>query len=254
MHAAAVFVDTALDILAANVPAVPTDAYCLDFGCGDGAVVLDLLTRGYGNVYGCDVNPERVRRAQSKLPVEKRDHIALIQLDPYRIPFPDTKFDLILSSQVLEHVQDMGAAFRELSRIMAPNAQSLHIFPPKHRLLEAHTQVPFGNLVRTRTWHATWTRLGFRNQKRPDMTIAEHVQRNLGYLQDSTHYRTEAEIIAIATRQGLQAKFVAALAHSRKVPFGRLAARVPLADKLYSVFISKTLLLNARPASASRHQ
>ncbi len=46
--------------------------------------------------------------------------------DLTRLTYPDGSFDLVLTSESLEHVPDLGAALREIRRVLAPGG--LHIF------------------------------------------------------------------------------------------------------------------------------
>jgi SAM-dependent methyltransferase len=48
------------------------------------------------------------------------------------LPFADAAFDLIVCSHVLEHVEDDGAAIRELGRVLAPDGTALVMVPVDH--------------------------------------------------------------------------------------------------------------------------
>lgn len=50
-------------------------------------------------------------------------------VDITRSPFPDASFDFVLSHEVLEHVPDLGAAFRDTARILAPGGALIATFP-----------------------------------------------------------------------------------------------------------------------------
>lgn len=45
-------------------------------------------------------------------------------------PFPAARFDLVHSTSVLEHVLDLGAAFREMFRILKPGGALIHTYHP----------------------------------------------------------------------------------------------------------------------------
>jgi len=80
----------------------------LDVGCGIGTYVRRF--RDYSDeVYGVDIDPERVAIATRDLPN--------IQLAPAeRLPFADGSFDVVLLHEVIEHVEDDRAAIREAVR------------------------------------------------------------------------------------------------------------------------------------------
>lgn len=46
--------------------------------------------------------------------------------DLTRLSYPDASFDLVLTSETLEHVPDVAAALREIHRVLAP--AGLHVF------------------------------------------------------------------------------------------------------------------------------
>lgn len=53
--------------------------------------------------------------------------------DITRLTFPDESLDLIVSSDVLEHVPDAQAAFREAERVLRPGGVHVFTVPPRGR-------------------------------------------------------------------------------------------------------------------------
>lgn len=49
--------------------------------------------------------------------------------DLTRLTYPDQSFDLILTSETLEHVPDLSAALREIHRVLAPGGRHLFTVP-----------------------------------------------------------------------------------------------------------------------------
>lgn len=49
------------------------------------------------------------------------DTTAMLRLDVTDIDLPDDSYDVVICSHVLEHVDDYGAALRELARVTRPN-------------------------------------------------------------------------------------------------------------------------------------
>jgi len=84
----------------------------LDVGCGDGYLCNELVRRGWHGVVGVDLARSRLDYVQSRFP-----SIRLAQTDIHRLPFKDGQFDLVTCSEVLEHLEDPEAAFRELARV-----------------------------------------------------------------------------------------------------------------------------------------
>ncbi|MCK4526043.1 methyltransferase domain-containing protein [candidate division WOR-3 bacterium] len=72
----------------------------LDAGCGDG-VHLNILSKLKGlEIYGVDYNPVRVERAKMEYPQAK-----IFKGDLTNLYIKD-KFDIVLCSQVLEHIEE----------------------------------------------------------------------------------------------------------------------------------------------------
>jgi SAM-dependent methyltransferase len=93
----------------------------LDAGCGDGrylpvlADVLPLPER----VAGSDISErilETARAAARAAGIEPE----LVRANLESLPFEDDAFDLVLCTQVIEHLLDVRAGLRELERVLAP--------------------------------------------------------------------------------------------------------------------------------------
>ena len=76
---------------------VPRDARILDFGCGKGGRVYELLDAGYSQSSGYDVVDRLVLR-------DRADRARFYIGPDGHIPVPDATFDFVFSDQVLEHV------------------------------------------------------------------------------------------------------------------------------------------------------
>jgi SAM-dependent methyltransferase len=63
--------------------------------------------------------------------------------DGAHIPFPDASFDIVYSSNVLEHVTDLATLTAELRRVLRPGGIALHLLPNSNwRLLSLLTYYP----------------------------------------------------------------------------------------------------------------
>jgi|WetSurMetagenome_2_1015567.scaffolds.fasta_scaffold16146_3 SAM-dependent methyltransferase len=85
-------------------------ARILDAGAGEGALSDALRRRGY-RVVACDVSPSRFRA--SGVPCIRADLAACL-------PFADASFDGVVSSEVLEHLENPHHLAREYARILRP--------------------------------------------------------------------------------------------------------------------------------------
>ncbi len=93
----------------------------LDIGCGLGMYV-DKFRRFSDEVYGVDVDEEKVAQASEWLPN--------IQVAPgEHLPFADGQFDVILLNEVIEHVDDDRRTAHEMVRVTRPGG-SIDVFAP----------------------------------------------------------------------------------------------------------------------------
>lgn len=53
----------------------------------------------------------------------------VIDYDGIRLPFDDASFDVVFSSNVLEHVLEIDGMLAEIARVMGPGAIALHVLP-----------------------------------------------------------------------------------------------------------------------------
>jgi SAM-dependent methyltransferase len=156
-----------------------SDVVVLDFGCGRGDLIQQLLSFGY-DAYGCDVSTDWVRN-----PGVDETRFRKIGLDPYRLPFEDGSFDVVVSTSVLEHAQNKEDCFREIHRILRSGGYSIHVFPSKWYLpVEPHISVPLANYVWPycpRWWLTLWAILGVRNRFQGEKSWRKVVASNLSY-------------------------------------------------------------------------
>lgn len=84
----------------------------LDAGCGEGESLerfVDLLPE---DPVGVDLNPDSVAFAQERLPAAR-----IRQADILDLPFGDSRFDLVICLEVLEHIPEPAPALAELARV-----------------------------------------------------------------------------------------------------------------------------------------
>jgi SAM-dependent methyltransferase len=102
---------------------LPQDAPILDVGTSTGTNLRMLTEQGYHNVCGLDFSEESIRWCARKglPPVHKGD--------VRRLPFGDNSFDLVLATDIIEHVDDDTLAVRELRRVLKPSGHALITVP-----------------------------------------------------------------------------------------------------------------------------
>lgn len=95
----------------------------LEIGTGTGANLPVLARLGVRQVVGCDLSAEALRysRDTSGLP--------FAQADASRLPFASNSFDVIVAADVIEHVDDDGAAVHEFARVLKPGGHFVFTVP-----------------------------------------------------------------------------------------------------------------------------
>jgi arsenite methyltransferase len=102
----------------------------LDIGCGCGFPLIELGMRlgTSAQCYGVDPWASGVERARLKISRFGLSHIQVIEARAEHLPFPDHFFDLIVSNNGLNNVQDFDAALHECYRVARPGAQLYYTF------------------------------------------------------------------------------------------------------------------------------
>jgi SAM-dependent methyltransferase len=98
----------------------------LEVGCGTGTFlpVLAEAVDETGRVVGLDHAPAFLEEAASRLvALGLTDRVELIAGDALAMPFEDATFDVVHCERVLMHLDDPGAAVREMARVVRPGGR-----------------------------------------------------------------------------------------------------------------------------------
>ena len=91
---------------------------CLDVGCG-GGILTERLVRLGGNVTGIDVTKNSINIAKDHA---KKSNLKInylnLNMDSFIKKFPNTQFDLIIASEVIEHVDNRTEFFFQISELL----------------------------------------------------------------------------------------------------------------------------------------
>jgi SAM-dependent methyltransferase len=98
----------------------------LDYGCGTGGNTTSYGR--FGSVTGVEPDPHAIRLAQ------KRGGAFYCRANGLRLPFRNGAFDVVIASDVLEHIEDDSAALAEMARVLKPGG-SMIISVPAHQWL-----------------------------------------------------------------------------------------------------------------------
>jgi SAM-dependent methyltransferase len=89
----------------------------LDLGCGKAELAHDLVERSGARVTGIDKNPDYLRFARRRF-----DHprLELVEAD-FIAALPDEHYDVVVLSNVLEHLPDRSAVLRRIVQRVSPS-------------------------------------------------------------------------------------------------------------------------------------
>jgi SAM-dependent methyltransferase len=112
---------------------LPPRARILDAGCGSGRNMVELAP--HGEVTGVELSHTSVERARAR-------HVGeVLEGSMMDMPFDDQHFDLAVTLDVIEHLEDDVGALRELRRVTKPGGALLVTVPAYQWLWSGHDEV-----------------------------------------------------------------------------------------------------------------
>lgn len=164
----------------------------LDYGCGTGDQLTVPLARGGHDVLGVDMHPESIAAAQSRY---SHDHLT------FRVASLDTLiqescvFDVVVCSEVLEHVDDPASFLRSLSALLAPAGVLILTTPNGFGAFEwlsslerAFQRTGVHSLIRSTVWNARKAARAVRGLPVPSSPLDGITEKNVGFINiDSGH-------------------------------------------------------------------
>ena len=108
----------------------------LDLGCGDGCLVY-LLVKNGGLVTGVDNDELGIKFANENLASRlknSKSNYRFVCSSVYDLPFPENSFDLVISSEVIEHLKEPNRLLAEAKRVLKSSGKIILTTP--YRLTE----------------------------------------------------------------------------------------------------------------------
>jgi len=96
----------------------------LDIGCGSG--YMGHLIKKFDPdvvIHGLDVSEHAISQ------IKDYDKAYFLNIDENNIPEPDNDFDLVVCSDVIEHIYDVDHCLNEIKRILKPGAKAIITTP-----------------------------------------------------------------------------------------------------------------------------
>jgi ubiquinone/menaquinone biosynthesis C-methylase UbiE len=127
--------------LTAGLPVTEADTV-IDVGCGDGALIHFCARQG-AEVIFIDRNEAALNSTAAKIADSRARSYRAVLSDCDPIPLEDDIADLVICTEVLEHVPDPAAFLRELIRVARPGGRILITVPDaRSELFVAATAPP----------------------------------------------------------------------------------------------------------------
>jgi SAM-dependent methyltransferase len=173
-------------------------------GCGVG-MYIRALRQFTPYVFGLDIEPEYAAKSLIYSPLV---HVAACE----HLPYPSNHFDLVLSHEVIEHVQNDAWAIAEMARVLKPGGRAVIFCPNRLYPLETH-----GHYWRGRYYFGN-TPL-------------------INYLPDSLRHKLAPHVRAYTSgdlRRLVANQPVAVIAHTQIYPgYDNIVARYPFLGRLF---------------------
>jgi ubiquinone/menaquinone biosynthesis C-methylase UbiE len=98
----------------------------LDVGCGTGLITRKLNSP---HITALDINPWALERARLNV---KNDNVNFVLGDAEELPFSDGQFDIVVCTEMLEHIVRPDLALECIYRILKPEALLIGSVPSKN--------------------------------------------------------------------------------------------------------------------------
>ncbi|MBI1971132.1 class I SAM-dependent methyltransferase [Candidatus Woesearchaeota archaeon] len=108
----------------------------IDTGCGDGTLLEMLHHHNYQNLYGFDFSEEGVKKAAQRGIVTRAFWGDLTK----KQTLPKEQFDAVISSEVLEHIEDYQTAVINLCRFVKPGGKLFITVPHSMKYWTVHDE------------------------------------------------------------------------------------------------------------------
>jgi len=97
----------------------------LDLGSGAGtdSLVAAQMVGQQGRVAGIDMTPAMLAKARAAASEMGISNVEFVEGEAERLPFPDARFEVVISNGVIDLIPDKDAVFGELFRVLVPGGR-----------------------------------------------------------------------------------------------------------------------------------
>jgi len=122
----------------------------LDVGCSSG-IITHYLSKHLSSTWGVDIDAEAIAFARRQFGSEK---LRFEASDGMVLGFPGVSFDIVVCSQVYEHVPDADRLMKEIHRVLRPGGVCYFSAGNRLSVIEPHYHLPFRSVVPKPVAHA----------------------------------------------------------------------------------------------------
>ena len=115
----------------------------LDVGASTG-IIDNYLSNYFKNVTGIDIDEKAIEFAKNKY---KKDNMNFFVDDAMRLSFSDSTFDVVVCSQIYEHVPDAGKLMSEIYRVLKSGGICYFAAGNRFDIKEHHYNLPFLSVI-----------------------------------------------------------------------------------------------------------
>ena len=106
------------------------DESVLDIGCGSGWLLGALGRHGMRRVYGVDLSRGQYLKGKRTRGLQ----IGFAEGDAYRLPFKESSLDVVLMTEVLEHLESPVVTLKEAARVLRGGGRLVVTVPWRERI------------------------------------------------------------------------------------------------------------------------
>jgi len=144
----------------------------LDIGCGKAFDLIELSPL-FKECYGMDISQNELNLASKTVKEKGINNIKFKKGVAEKIPFEDNTFDLIIFSEVIEHLPNVNPAMQEIKRVFKKEGYIMITTPNRYRVNEL-----FKNIVPRKLYYKLKKRFSTDSKdviiKEEELNIKEH--------------------------------------------------------------------------------
>jgi 2-polyprenyl-3-methyl-5-hydroxy-6-metoxy-1,4-benzoquinol methylase len=115
----------------------------LDMGSSTG-IIDNFLADHFNQVTGVDIDEEAVEFANKSF---KKNNLYFRTADAMNLDFSDDEFDVVICTQIYEHVPDAQAMISEIFRVLRPGGICYFAAGNRLSIMEPHYRLPFLSIL-----------------------------------------------------------------------------------------------------------